>query len=255
MTELVMCRRGPERQAGAARPDLVNAAILPSAQPPEPIPVACARASWKDFQRRTCQAAGQPGARSRCSTVNGDAPRYCWRCAVLHLLTRWSLRAHADRPAGSSALRRSPAPAHAVSEASPLRKFHRPGRTAGTPLEAAARSMARGASGVWLRAVSRLSLVCRGTVYLLVGYLACASRSPPTGAAPRPRAAPVPCRRSPSLPRDVSCWACSSPGSPPTRSPSSSRPCSGLPMPPARWAGGASVRSRRGDVCCTLPSA
>src|SRR5438067_87773 len=34
-------RRGPERQAGAARPDLVNPAILPSAQPPEPIP--CAR--------------------------------------------------------------------------------------------------------------------------------------------------------------------------------------------------------------------
>jgi Domain of Unknown Function (DUF1206) len=32
--------------------------------------------------------------------------------------------------------------------------------------------MARGASGVWLRAGSRLGLVCRGTVYLLVGYLA-----------------------------------------------------------------------------------
>jgi Domain of Unknown Function (DUF1206) len=32
--------------------------------------------------------------------------------------------------------------------------------------------MARGASGVWLRAVSRLGLVCRGTVYLLVGSLA-----------------------------------------------------------------------------------
>ena len=32
--------------------------------------------------------------------------------------------------------------------------------------------MARGASGVWLRAVCRLGLVCRGTVYLLVGYLA-----------------------------------------------------------------------------------
>jgi predicted DNA-binding transcriptional regulator YafY len=32
--------------------------------------------------------------------------------------------------------------------------------------------MTRGASGVWLRAVSRLGLVCRGTVYLLVGYLA-----------------------------------------------------------------------------------
>jgi hypothetical protein len=33
MTELVMCRRGPERQAGAARPDLVNPAMLPYAQP------------------------------------------------------------------------------------------------------------------------------------------------------------------------------------------------------------------------------
>ena len=32
--------------------------------------------------------------------------------------------------------------------------------------------MARGASGVWLRVGSRLGLVCRGTVYLLVGYLA-----------------------------------------------------------------------------------
>ena len=39
-------------------------------------------------------------------------------------------------------------------------------------LDAAAQSMARGASGVWLRAVSRLGLLCRGTVYLLVGYLA-----------------------------------------------------------------------------------
>ena len=32
--------------------------------------------------------------------------------------------------------------------------------------------MARGVSGVWLRAGSRLGLACRGTVYLLVGYLA-----------------------------------------------------------------------------------
>jgi hypothetical protein len=32
--------------------------------------------------------------------------------------------------------------------------------------------MARGASGVWLRAMSRIGLVCRATVYLLVGYLA-----------------------------------------------------------------------------------
>jgi Domain of Unknown Function (DUF1206) len=49
---------------------------------------------------------------------------------------------------------------------------HGPGRTAGASLDAAALSMARGASGVLLRAVIRLGLVCRGTVYLLVGYLA-----------------------------------------------------------------------------------
>lgn len=46
------------------------------------------------------------------------------------------------------------------------------GKSAGTSLDAAAAAMARGASGVWLRAVSRLGLVSRGTVYLLVGYLA-----------------------------------------------------------------------------------
>jgi hypothetical protein len=69
-------------------------------------------------------------------------------------------------------LRRSLAPAHTVSQASPLRKSHGLGGTAGTSLDAAARFLARGASGVWLRAVSRLGLVCRGTVYLLVGYLA-----------------------------------------------------------------------------------
>ena len=32
--------------------------------------------------------------------------------------------------------------------------------------------MAQGPAGVWLRAVSRLGLVCRGAVYFLVGYLA-----------------------------------------------------------------------------------
>jgi hypothetical protein len=46
------------------------------------------------------------------------------------------------------------------------------GKSAGTSLKAAAASMAQGSSGVWLRAVSRLGLACRGTVYLLVGYLA-----------------------------------------------------------------------------------
>jgi hypothetical protein len=33
MTEMVTCRRGPERQAGAARPDRMDAPTLPSAQP------------------------------------------------------------------------------------------------------------------------------------------------------------------------------------------------------------------------------
>ena len=46
------------------------------------------------------------------------------------------------------------------------------GRPARTALDAAAASMARGASGFWLRAGSRLGLACRGAVYLLVGYLA-----------------------------------------------------------------------------------
>ena len=62
--------------------------------------------------------------------------------------------------------------AYCLAEASPLKNIHRPDRTAGTSLHAAALSMARGASGVWLRAVCRLGLLCRGTVYLLVGYLA-----------------------------------------------------------------------------------
>ena len=46
------------------------------------------------------------------------------------------------------------------------------GGTAGTSLDAVAASLARGASGIWLRAGSRLGLACRGIVYLLVGYLA-----------------------------------------------------------------------------------
>jgi hypothetical protein len=62
--------------------------------------------------------------------------------------------------------------AYWLAEASPLKDIHGRGRTAGTSLDAAARSMAGGASGVWLRAVSRLGLACRGTVYLLVSYLA-----------------------------------------------------------------------------------
>ena len=46
------------------------------------------------------------------------------------------------------------------------------GGTGRTALDAAAVSMARGASGIWLRAGSRLGLACRGAVYLLIGYLA-----------------------------------------------------------------------------------
>jgi Domain of Unknown Function (DUF1206) len=57
-----------------------------------------------------------------------------------------------------------------VAEASnPVNDSRERGRTA---LDAAAASIARGASGVWLRAGSRLGLACRGTVYLLIGYLA-----------------------------------------------------------------------------------
>jgi hypothetical protein len=62
--------------------------------------------------------------------------------------------------------------AYCLAEASGLKNIHRRGTTAGTSLDAAALSMARGASGLWLRAVCRLGLLCRGTVYLLVGYLA-----------------------------------------------------------------------------------
>src|SRR6202023_1268126 len=62
--------------------------------------------------------------------------------------------------------------AYCLAEASPLKNIHGSGGTAGSSLHAAALSLARGASGVWLRAVCRLGLVCRGAVYLLVGYLA-----------------------------------------------------------------------------------
>ena len=60
--------------------------------------------------------------------------------------------------------------------------------------------MAQGASGVWLRGMSRLGLVCRGTVYLLVGSLALRLALATHGERARPRAPPGPCRR-PSLRR------------------------------------------------------
>jgi len=69
MTELMMCR-GPERQPGAGRPDLVNAAILPSAQPPGAGPVACAR-DLEGLSSAAPAGGGRPGARSPCSTGNG----------------------------------------------------------------------------------------------------------------------------------------------------------------------------------------
>ena len=53
-----------------------------------------------------------------------------------------------------------------------MKDSHARGGTVLTGLDAAAVSMARGACGVWLRAGSRLGLACRGSVYLLVGYLA-----------------------------------------------------------------------------------
>ena len=64
-----------------------------------------------------------------------------------------------------------------------------------------------------------------------------------TAAPARPRAAPGRCRRPTH--GAVSRWSCSSPGSARTRSPSSSRPCSGLPTRPARWAPGGSARCPR----------
>jgi len=68
------------------------------------------RATWKDFQRRYLPAAGRPRARSRCSTRQRWRPPATGGGPVLHLLTRWSLRTRADRPAGSSALGRSRTP-------------------------------------------------------------------------------------------------------------------------------------------------
>jgi hypothetical protein len=69
MTELVMCRRGPGRQAGAARPDLVNAAMLPSAQPLKHLRSRRSRSRprahappGRNSNAATCQAAGQPKA-------------------------------------------------------------------------------------------------------------------------------------------------------------------------------------------------
>ena len=74
------------------------------------------------------------------------------------------------------------------------------GGRAGTSLDAAAAAMARGASGMWLRAVSRLGLACRARSTCWSATLPSVSRSPRTGGAARRRAAPGRCRRpSPRL--------------------------------------------------------
>jgi hypothetical protein len=85
--------------------------------------------------------------------------------------------------------------------------------------------------------------------------LPCVWRSPRTGARARPRAAPGRCRQPARLPGDVSRCSCSWLDSARTRSPSSWRPCSGPHTRRARSAGGVSARCRRGDACCTRPSA
>ncbi|MEP7021994.1 MAG: DUF1206 domain-containing protein [Pseudonocardiales bacterium] len=53
-----------------------------------------------------------------------------------------------------------------------MQNVDRPGGTAGTAPDEATSVAPEGTLGVWLRAVCRLGLVCRGTVYILVGYLA-----------------------------------------------------------------------------------
>jgi hypothetical protein len=153
---------------------------------------------------------------------------------------------------GAASLAAAPR-AYCLAEASPLRNIHRRGRTAGTSLDAAARFLARGASGVWLRAVSRLGLLCRGAVYLLVGYLALRLALAAHGRTGAPASSAGAVQAAGAW--GVSRWSCSSPDSARTRSPSSSRPCSARPTRPARWAGGGSARCPRGDACCTRRSA
>ena len=143
--------------------------------------------------------------------------------------------------------------AYCLAEASPLKNIHGPDGTAGTSLHAAALSMARGASGVWLRVVCLLGLLCRGTVYLLVGYLALrlalASRGragAPASSAGAVQAADV-WGRVPLvlLVAGLGAYALTqlieAVFRPATR--------------PARWAGGGSARCPRGDACCTRRSA
>jgi hypothetical protein len=138
----------------------------------------------------------------------------------------------------------------------PLKNVHGRGRSAGTSLDAAALSLARGASGVWLRAGSRLGLACRGTVYLLVGYLAFRLALAVHGrtGAPASSAGAVQAAVSPAWGRiplvllvaGLAAYALTQLLEAVFR-PSRAEG--------ARRAGGVSVRCRHGDVCCTQPSA
>ena len=114
--------------------------------------------------------------------------------------------------------------------------------------------MARGASGVWLRAVSRLGLVCRGTVYLLVGYLALrlalathGRTGAPASSAGAVQAAEPAWGRVPLvlLVAGLGAYALTQ--------------LIEAVFRPARATGtiggGGSARCRRGDACCTRPSA
>jgi Lysylphosphatidylglycerol synthase TM region len=207
---------------------------------------------------------GAQGAKARDGhgfRASGAAPaggRFALRCparCLLHEagsarlaapdLVRWSLRTRAGRPSGSWALRGPPAPAHTVSQASRLRKLCGLGRPAGTSLGAFWRGARRVCGCAWCPGWAWFA-VARFT--FLSATLLCASRWPRTGAGVRQRAAGVLCRRSASPPGGVYCWCCSLQALARTRSPSSSRPCSGRPARPARSAGGVRVRCRRGVV-------
>jgi hypothetical protein len=115
--------------------------------------------------------------------------------------------------------------------------------------------MARRASGVLLRAVSRLGLVCRGTVYLLVGYLALrlALATHGRSAAPASSTGALQAVTEPAwgpvllvlLVAGLAAYALT-------------QLIEAVFLPRAREprsAGGASVRSHRRDACCIWPSA
>ena len=72
MTEMVTCHRGPERQAGAARPDLMDAPTLPSAQPLKHPPAVQAGGSGAgDTPYHSCSQAVARCSRSFGGTTGG----------------------------------------------------------------------------------------------------------------------------------------------------------------------------------------